>query len=134
MSFSGESDDDHEELYMAASSARNASSMHFTLLIHTHTHTVQWFAARAADLHYISIPVTKVLVGFCRPCMLWSILEENGINFWFSQFRGHILLEAAGNEWDTLMHLIFYEHPCFGHLHIVSSFLIWTAKSCRGAW
>lgn len=38
MSFSGESDDDHEELYMAASSARNASSMHFALLIHTHTH------------------------------------------------------------------------------------------------
>lgn len=37
MSFSGESDDDHEELYMAASSARNASSMHFPLLIHTHT-------------------------------------------------------------------------------------------------
>jgi hypothetical protein len=96
MSFSGESDDDHEELYMAASSARNASSMHFALFIHTHT--VQWFAARAAGLRYISIPVTKVLVCFCRPGMLWSILEENGINIWFSQFRGHILLEAAGNE------------------------------------
>lgn len=39
ISLSGESDDDHEELYVAANSARNASSMLLDRLVHKHTRT-----------------------------------------------------------------------------------------------
>lgn len=97
ISLSGESDDDHEELYVAANSARNASSMLLDLLVHTQSLTALYKSS--IFLLHIHAFITKVLPGFCRTCKFWPILEENGISFWFSQLRGHILLTAAGIKW-----------------------------------
>ena len=47
---------------------------------------------------------------FCRPCLLWSFLEEDGLYFCSCQLRGYVLLEAGGNKWDPLIDLGCCEH------------------------
>lgn len=76
LSFSGESDDDHEELYLAASSARDASSMCFTLLLHTQFH----FSLQKQHIYvrypYQSLTLLLVSVGLACSGPFWKKMES----------------------------------------------------------
>lgn len=82
----GESDDDHEELFAAANYACKARSM---CLLQS--------ASLSVSVLYNLCWLLNLLDCFCRSCMFWSILEENGIYICICQLGGHVLLETTGS-------------------------------------
>lgn len=92
--FPGESDDDREELLVAANAAHNARSMPLDFIYFFFSNFIH---SPEKQQFYYYLYLLQNIAYFCRSCLFWFILEENGIYFCFCQLRGFVLLEAAGS-------------------------------------